>query len=82
MSNGELRARANDLDATLRVGKRGPEAVLGELNDQLAEQNLVKVRFLRAARAGTDVETLATEMAPEVSAEVVETRGNTAVFHR
>lgn len=82
MTNAELRARAHDLDATLRVGKRGPEAVFDELNDQLAEQNLVKVRFLRAARAGTDVETLAAEMAPGVSAEVVETRGNTAVFHR
>lgn len=82
MTNAELRARAHYLDATLRVGKRGPEAVFDELNDQLAEQNLVKVRFLRAARAGTDVETLAAEMAPGVSAEVVETRGNTAVFHR
>ncbi|MFB6167488.1 MAG: YhbY family RNA-binding protein [Haloferacaceae archaeon] len=82
MTDDELRARAHDLDATLRVGKRGPEAVLDELNDQLADRNLVKVRFLRAARAGTDVEALAAEMAPEVSAEVVETRGNTAVFHR
>jgi len=79
---GDLRARAHDLDATLRVGKRGPEAVLGELNDQLADRTLVKVKFLRAARAGRDVEGLAAEMADELSAEVVETRGNTAVFHR
>jgi len=78
----DLRARTHDLDATLRVGKRGPDAVLGELNDQLADRNLVKVRFLRAARAGTDVETLAAEMATEVSADIVETRGNTAVLHR
>ena len=82
MTDQELRARAHNLDATLRVGKRGPEMVLEELNDQLADRNLVKVRFLRAARAETDVETLAAEMAPEVSANVVETRGNTAVFHR
>jgi RNA-binding protein len=82
MTDQELRARAHNLDATLRVGKRGPEMVLEELNDQLADRNLVKVRFLRAARAETDVETLAAEMAPEVSADVVETRGNTAVFHR
>jgi len=82
MTDQELRARAHNLDATLRVGKRGPEMVLEELNDQLADRNLVKVRFLRAARAETDVETLAAEMAPEVSADVIETRGNTAVFHR
>ena len=78
----DLRARAHDLDATLRVGKRGPDAILDELNDQLANEPLVKVRFLRAALGGTDVETLADEMAPEVSATVVETRGHTAVFHR
>jgi RNA-binding protein len=78
----DLRARAHELDATLRVGKHGPEAVLSELNDQLADRPLVKVKFLRAARAGRDVETLAVEMAGEVDAEVVETRGNTAVFHR
>jgi RNA-binding protein len=79
---GDLRARAHAVDATLRVGKRGPEAVLDELNDQLADRDLVKVRFLRAGRAGGDVETLAAGMAEEVNAGVVETRGNTAVFHR
>ncbi|MFB6159561.1 MAG: YhbY family RNA-binding protein [Haloferacaceae archaeon] len=82
MTNDELRARAHDLDATIRVGKRGAEAVEGELDDQLRNEDLVKVKFLRAARAGTDVETLADELAAAVSAEVVETRGNTAVFHR
>jgi RNA-binding protein len=82
MTSDDLRARAHDLDATLRIGKRGVEAVVDELDDQLRDRRLVKVKFLRAARAGTDVETLADELASAVDADVVETRGNTAVFHR
>ena len=78
----DLRARAHDLDVTLRVGKHGIESVEGELNDQLQDRNLVKVKFLRAARGRTDTEALAADLADAVSADVVETRGHTAVFHR
>ena len=82
MTTDELRARAHDLDATLRVGNRGVEAVADEADDQLADRDLLKVKFLRAARGGTSVEELATDLAGRVDAEVVETRGNTAVLHR
>ncbi|MFB6080059.1 MAG: YhbY family RNA-binding protein [Haloferacaceae archaeon] len=82
MTNDELRARAHDLDATLRVGKRGVEGVADEADDQLDDRDLLKVKFLRAARAGTAVEDLAVALAERVDADVVETRGNTAVLHR
>jgi RNA-binding protein len=78
----ELRKRAHDLDVTLWVGKSGPGAVVDELSDQLADRDLVKARVLRSARAGTTVEDVAATLAEETGAEVVETRGNTAVFHR
>lgn len=78
----EFGGRIHDLDATLRVGKRGVEAVVEEADDQLTDRDLLKVKFLRAARAGDDVEGLAAELADAVGAEVVETRGNTAVIHR
>ena len=81
MDRQELRKRAHNLDATVWVGKRGIEAVTEELRDQLTEQELVKVKFHRAARAEADVDELATELADRVSAEVVETRGNTAVLY-
>jgi RNA-binding protein len=74
--------RIHDLDVTLRVGKHGVEAVTGELSDQLDDREFVKVKFLRAARGGTDTETLATELADAVDAEIVRTRGHTAVFER
>jgi RNA-binding protein len=64
------------------VGKSGLDAVVGECDDQLKDRELVKVKFLRSARGGTDVETLADDLADQTNASVVETRGNTAVLYR
>ncbi len=76
----DVRARVHNLDVTVWVGKAGPEAVVEELRDQLDDRDLVKLKFLRAARHGTDVETLAADLAESVDGEVVDTRGNTAVL--
>jgi RNA-binding protein len=80
MSN-ELRKQAHDLDVTVWVGKNGIDAVVDELDDQLNDAELVKVKFLRAARGSDDTETLAAELAERVDAELIETRGHTAVLH-
>ena len=82
MTDRTLRERAHDLDVTVWVGKAGIGAVAGELSDQLDNRGLVKVKFLRAARGGTTTESLAEDLADLVDAEVVETRGHTAVVHR
>lgn len=81
MSSEDLRKEAHDLDVTVWVGKGGVEPVVDELRDQLADRKLVKVKFLRAARGGTTTEELADDLANRVGADLVETRGNTAVFH-
>ena len=82
MDQDELRRKAHDADVTVWVGKGGVEAVTDELADQLADRDLVKVKFLRAARGGTTTDDLATELGDAVGAELVETRGNTAVYTR
>ncbi|WP_435125504.1 YhbY family RNA-binding protein [Halobaculum sp. D14] len=82
MTDQDLRKRAHDLDVTVWVGKNGVDAVVDELDDQLKDADLVKVKFLRAARGGTDVDELAADLADRVDADLVETRGNTAVVHR
>ena len=82
MADRTLRERAHDVDVTVWIGKAGVEAVTGELSDQLDDRELVKAKFLRAARGGTTTEELADDLAEQVGAEVVETRGHTAVFHR
>lgn len=82
MSDRELRKRAHDLDVTVWIGKGGIDAVVDELDDQLEDRELVKAKFLRAARGGTTTEALAEELATAVDADLVETRGHTAVYHR
>ena len=77
----DLRERAHSVDATLRVGKSGLDPVVDELKSQLQDRELVKVKFLRAARGGTTTEELAAELAERVNAELIDTRGHTAVFH-
>lgn len=82
MDQQELKRRAHDLDVTVWVGKSGVEAVVDELDDQLNDRDLVKVKFLRAARAGSSTEEKAADLAEDVHAELVDTRGHTAVLHR
>lgn len=82
MSEETRPQRIHNLDVTVWVGKRGIDAVTAELNGQLEETDLVKVKFHRAARGGTDTETLAADLAEQVNATVVETRGHTAVIER
>jgi RNA-binding protein len=77
----KLRKQAHDLDVTVWVGKAGVESVAEELGDQLDDRELVKVRFLRAARGGDATEDLAAELAERTGADLIETRGNTAVYH-
>ena len=81
MNDRELRKEAHDLEVTVWVGKSGIDAVVDELADQLDDRKLVKVKFLRAARGGTTTEQVAEQLATAVDAELVETRGNTAVYH-
>ncbi|MDX1747679.1 MAG: YhbY family RNA-binding protein [Halobacteriales archaeon] len=82
MTREDLRSAAHDLDVTVWVGKSGIDPVVSELNDQLSDRNLVKVRFHRSSLGGTTAEDLAMELAGRVEADVVDTRGRTAVLHR
>jgi RNA-binding protein len=84
MDEEEARKAAHELDATVRVGKGGVESVAEELASQLANNEPVKVKFLRSARGGrdTDTEDVAEELADEADAKLVETRGHTAVYVR
>ncbi|ELZ25289.1 MULTISPECIES: YhbY family RNA-binding protein [Natrinema] len=82
MDTQERKRRAHDLDVTVWVGKSGVDAVVDELDDQLTDRDLVKVKFLRAARAGSSTDEKAADLAERVNAELVDTRGHTAVLYR
>jgi RNA-binding protein len=78
----DLSKRAHELDVTIRVGKRGVEAVTDELDRQMEDTDLVKVKFLRSARGGTETDELAEELSEATGRTLVRTRGNTAVYSR
>ncbi|MEF8883711.1 MAG: YhbY family RNA-binding protein [Haloarculaceae archaeon] len=82
MNDGTRKQRIHDLDVTVWVGKNGIDPVVDELSDQLDDAQFVKAKFLRAARGGTTTEELAAELADRVGADLVRTRGHTAVFER
>ncbi|WP_440765836.1 YhbY family RNA-binding protein [Natronorubrum sp. DTA7] len=82
MDKQTLKQEAHDVDVTVWVGKSGLESVVDELDDQLSNENLVKIKFLRAARAGSSTEEKAADLADRVNAELIDTRGHTAVVHR
>lgn len=72
---------AHGADVTVWVGKSGLDAVVDELKDQVHDRDVVKVKFLRAARGSKDTEELAEELAEMASVDIVDVRGNTAVYH-
>lgn len=82
MTDNDRKQRIHDLDVTVWVGKHGVDAVVDELADQLDNEDLVKVKFLRAARGASTTDELAADLADQVNADVVETRGHTAVIGR
>ena len=82
MDTQRLKEQAHDVDVTVWVGKSGLESVVDELNDQLSDRQLVKVKFLRAARAGSSTEEKAADLAERVNATLIDTRGHTAVIAR
>ncbi|MCL9813976.1 YhbY family RNA-binding protein [Natranaeroarchaeum aerophilus] len=81
MTSEALQREIHDLDVTVWVGKSGIETVTDELADQLDDRKLVKIKFLRAARGHATAEELAEDLAEKVNADVVQSRGHTAVMH-
>ena len=81
MDRQALRKQAHDLDVTVWVGKAGIDAVVEELRGQLDDRELVKIKFLEAGAPDVATDELAGALADRVGAEVIETRGHTAVYH-
>lgn len=79
----ELKARAASISPTLQVGKEGiTQGVIEELERQLKKSLLVKVKILKSAREKVDKRDIIRSLAELSGSELVEERGNTAVFCR
>lgn len=80
----ELRIRAQDLEPVVWVGKKGQSGALEEIDRQLNEKGLIKVRLLKSALKveGKNRKDLAKEIAERLDAELIDVRGYTIVLFR
>lgn len=82
MNKQEKRAEATSIEPTLQVGKSGIGSVVEELKTQLKNRNMVKVKILRSAFIEEGKKELAEKLADLSNSELIEVRGNTAIFCR
>lgn len=80
-TRARLRSEAQKIGQTLQVGKGGvTESLVDELKDQLERRRLVKVGLNKSATHESSNDSVAAEIATLTSSQLVEVRGNTAVF--
>ncbi len=82
MNKQEKKAQATYIASTLHVGKSGIDVVVEELKTQLKNRDIVKVKILKTAFIDTGKKELAEKLARLSNAELIEVRGNTAVYCR
>jgi RNA-binding protein len=76
-----LKSEAQKLKTTIEVGKSGlTDAVVAELKEQLERHGLVKVGLRPAATHEPGRDVVANELATRSGGDLVEVRGNTAVY--
>jgi RNA-binding protein len=78
-----LKAQANQLSPILNIGKNGvTDTLIEELNKQIKANRLVKVRILKSAEEGKDLNAIAEEIAASTRSTLIEIRGRTVVLYR
>jgi len=82
MNKQEKKSEATYIEPTLHVGKSGIDVVVEELRIQLKNRNMVKVKILKSAFIETGKKEMAEKLADLSNSELIEVRGNTAVFCR
>ena len=79
----QLKKEAQTLKANFDIGKEGlSEGVATELKARLKKQKLIKVRLQPGAREDIPKKELAERVAEATGSELVEVKGNTAVFYK
>lgn len=82
MNKQEYRSASTELEPTLHIGKSGIESAVEELKKQLKNKRLVKIKFLKTALEEGNRQELAEKLARLTDSELIDIRGNTAVFRR
>ena len=76
-------AKDRDFKPTVRIGKDGvTENILGEIEQQLLARRLVKIKMNRGLFDREQRKEIWTAISEYCSAEIVDARGNVAVFYK
>ena len=79
----ELRGQAAKIEALTHVGKNGiTPSLIEEINRQLKDNKLVKIKLLKSAIEEKPREDVGEELAQETHAELIEVKGNTVVLYK
>jgi RNA-binding protein len=68
---------------TVKIGKNGvSEEVLQEIKKQLGKNKMVKVKILKTALSGDETKQMASKIAEQTEASLVEVRGHTFMLYK
>ncbi|NIP66553.1 YhbY family RNA-binding protein [Candidatus Bathyarchaeota archaeon] len=68
---------------TVWVGKNGvTEQVIAEISRQLEKSNMVKIRILRSALEDRETQSVASNIAQQTEANLIDVRGHTLILHK
>lgn len=68
---------------TIWIGKEGStEQIINEIDRQLDQHEVVKARILQAALKDTEPKEMATKVAAQTSATLIEVRGHTFILYK
>ena len=82
MNKQQYRAEATGIETSINIGKSGIENVIEEFKKQLKTKKIIKAKFLKSAFVETNKKELAEKLADSTNSDLIEIRGNTAVFRR
>ncbi|MDQ1275608.1 MAG: RNA-binding protein [Euryarchaeota archaeon] len=79
----QLKSDANKISPILNIGKNGvTDTLIEELNKQIKANRLVKVKVLKSAEEGKDLNIIADELAKATRSTLIDVRGRTVVLYR
>ncbi len=78
-----IKLKARLLPVTMQIGKAGlSEAVIKEINAQLKNKKLIKIKFLKTAIKNKDKKELFKELAKKTQSEIVYSIGFVIALHK
>ena len=79
----ELRGTAARIEPATHIGKNGiTDSLIEEINRQLKDNKLIKVKVLKSAMETLPREEIARQLAAKTGAELIEVKGNTVVLFK